>query len=424
MSSVEPHPGARSLGLFEGYGIELEYMIVDADTLDVSPVCDRLLAAQAGQITSDVEFDDISWSNELALHVVELKTSGPEPRLDGLSAAFDRHVQRVAELAHGLGTRLMPSAMHPWMDPHTQMHLWPHEYSPIYEAMNRVYDCRGHGWSNLQSVHINLPFKDDDEFGRLHAAIRLLLPILPALAASSPVMDGGVTGRLDNRLEAYRHHCDRIPSVVGRVIPEPVFSIDEYQTQVLGRIYKDIAPHDPEGVLMHEFSNARGAIARFDRNTIEVRVIDVQECPAADLAIAAAAIGVLQLLVGETWTDYDAQKAWPVEPLADLFDAVRDHGDTTPITNADYLHTFGWPTSDPCTAGRLWRHLVDCVDMHRPKIIDPNAGELEVLLDDGPLARRIVEALPPDPSHDELRDVYGQLCAALLAGEMFLDPID
>ena len=36
---------------------------------------------------------------------------------------------------------------------------------------------------------LNLPFSSDEEFGRLHAAIRLLLPLLPALAASSPLVE-------------------------------------------------------------------------------------------------------------------------------------------------------------------------------------------------------------------------------------------
>ena len=42
--------------------------------------------------------------------------------------------------------------------------------------------------------------------------------------------------------------------------------------------------------------NSRGAIARFDRNAIEIRVIDVQECPKADLAIAIFIQGYSQTM--------------------------------------------------------------------------------------------------------------------------------
>ncbi|MCH5375821.1 MAG: glutamate-cysteine ligase family protein, partial [Planctomycetes bacterium] len=241
--------------LFERFGVELEYMIVDARSLDVLPITDRVLHAVAGEYLSEIELGAISWSNELALHVIELKTSDPIDRLDGLAEHFQEHVGRINEILQPLGGRLMPTAMHPWMDPHSEMKLWPHEFNRIYEAFNRVFDCRGHGWANLQSVHLNLPFADDDEFARLHAAIRLLLPIMPALAASSPVMDGRVTGCMDNRLDVYRNNAGRIPRVSGRVIPEPVFSRRAYHEEILQPLYRDIAPLDPDGTLQHEWLN-------------------------------------------------------------------------------------------------------------------------------------------------------------------------
>ena len=80
------------------------------------------------------------------------------------------------------------------------------------------------------------------------------------------------------------------------MIPEPVFTRADYEARILGRIYADLAPLDPEGMLRHEWVNARGAIARFDRGAIEIRVLDVQECPRADLAIAAAVGAVLRAL--------------------------------------------------------------------------------------------------------------------------------
>jgi gamma-glutamyl:cysteine ligase YbdK (ATP-grasp superfamily) len=282
--------------LFEAFGVELEYMIVDAETLSVRPIADRLIYEVAGRYVSEIELGDVAWSNELAQHVVELKTNGPVDSLESLSARFQEHVARVNHLLRPMNARLLPTAMHPWMDPHAELRLWPHEQGPIYEAFNRIFDCRGHGWANLQSVHLNLPFADDAEFGRLHAAIRLLMPIMPALAASSPVVDRKVTGILDNRMRVYQGNARRVPSVAAAVVPEPVFTRADYEEQILRRIYRDIAPLDPEGVLQHEWLNARGAIARFDRNTIEVRVLDVQECPQADLAICAAIVAVLRAM--------------------------------------------------------------------------------------------------------------------------------
>ena len=69
----------------------------------------------------------------------------------------------------------------------------------------------------------------------------------------------------------------------------------------------------------------RGAIARFERNTIEIRVLDIQECPAADLAICGLAVGTLRALVDERFCTLAEQQAWPAERLAAiLLAAIRD----------------------------------------------------------------------------------------------------
>jgi len=81
--------------LFEVFGVELEYMIVDAASLDVRPITDRVLHEVAGEYLSEIEMGKISWSNELALHVIELKTNGPASSLTGLSAEFQSHVGNV-----------------------------------------------------------------------------------------------------------------------------------------------------------------------------------------------------------------------------------------------------------------------------------------------------------------------------------------
>ena len=47
------------LGLFQGYGIEIEYMIVDAETLNVRPITDELLRAVSGSFESEIELGEI-----------------------------------------------------------------------------------------------------------------------------------------------------------------------------------------------------------------------------------------------------------------------------------------------------------------------------------------------------------------------------
>lgn len=412
-----------SLHLFDGFGIELEYMIVSAESLSVLPVADQVLVDEHGAPAMSVEHGDIAWSNELALHVIELKTNGPTRALSGVAGRFHQSVRELAGELLPLSAALMPTAMHPWMDPHAELRLWPHDDDAIYRTFDRIFDCTGHGWANLQSMHINLPFCGDTEFARLHAATRLILPILPALAASSPMAEGKLTGLHDTRLQVYASNARKVPSVSGMVIPESVRSPAEYQSNILEAIYADLEPHDPEGVLRHEWVNARGAIARFDRDTIEIRVLDVQECPAADLAIAAAVVSAVKMLCEEQTAPLEAQLRMPMEPLVAMLQRSWRDGDQAMLGEAagelDYLELLGYRRR--CTAAELWAHLVATTLLPQPGS-DEWMPALEHILTHGCLARRIVRALgnEHEASRREVQAaVYGRLCVSLLQNQLF-----
>lgn len=404
------------LHLFEGFGIEIEQMIVGRDTGAVLPICDRLIEAASGSIRAEIEMGELSWSNELTLHAVELKTNGPAPSLAPLAALFTRDLRRITELLAPLGGRLMPTAMHPLMDPLRETKLWPHDYGDVYRVFDRIFDCRGHGWSNLQSTHLNLPFQGDDEFGRLHAAIRLVLPLLPSIAASSPVVEGRVTGIADNRLEHYRHNCARVPVVTGRVVPEPIFTTHDYQTQVLEPIARAVAEHDPEGVLEAEWVNARGAIARLERESIEIRVLDVQEHAAADIAIVALTVALLRGLTEERWCPSATQRQFDTARLESIFLAGVRAGSEARITDGEYLAALGVEARE-LTAAQLVARLIDSslssglLD-ERPEWTRP----LEIITSQGTLAERIVRALGPAPAREQVVELYDRLSGGLLDG--------
>jgi gamma-glutamyl:cysteine ligase YbdK (ATP-grasp superfamily) len=402
------------LHAFAGYGIELEYMIVDRHTLAVMPIADTLLHAAAGG--NDVDRGRFGWSNELVLHLVEIKNPRPDPALEPLAAGFQAEVEAINRLLHPLGAQLMPGGMHPWMAPASETRLWPHDLAPIYQAYDRIFDCRQHGQANLQSMHVNLPFASDDEFARLHAAVRLLLPILPAIAASSPIADGTPSGYLDTRMEAYRTAVQRVPSAIGQVIPDTANSQVEYADQVLAPLYRDIAPLDPQGVLQHEWLNARGAIPRFERNAIEIRVIDMQECPQADLAVAAVATAGVRALYETRWSPLALQQAIGTEALAKILLACIRDAEQAVIDDAGYLRLLGFPDRN-CQAGELWRHLVDTV---APDPSGPWHEPLRVMLEQGPLARRLLRAVGPACAKTRLQLVYRILCDCLETGRMFV----
>lgn len=406
----------RAFSLFERYGIELEYMIVDRKSGEVRSLTDELLRAAAGCYVNEFASGEVTWSNELVVHVFELKVTEPVPRLDGIASRFHKSVTEINQRLSAWGACLMPGAAHPWMDPARDAKIWPHEYAEIYQQYDRIFGCRTHGWTNLQSQHINLPFRNNEEFGRLHAAIRLLLPLLPGLAAASPYLEGKRAGAMDARLEAYRVNARKIPSITGRVIPEPAFTAAAYRRDILEPMYLDTAPYDPEGNLLYEWLNSRGAIARFDRKAIEIRLLDMQECPQADLAIAWAVVHTLKALVSERWSSLKAQKAWGVEPLDRiLMGCVRD-AERAVIDDAEFLRCFGIEKKARCTAGEVWAHLLrEAVPSHRE--FD---APLRALRRHGPLARRLVAFAGDRPSRKRLREMGARLCECLAEGRMFL----
>jgi gamma-glutamyl:cysteine ligase YbdK (ATP-grasp superfamily) len=406
------------LPLFAGYGIELEYIVVDREHLNVLPATDQILKSAAGEYVSDYEDGPIAWSNELVLHVIELKTNGPINTLAGLAEKFLSNIQRINSFLETIHGRLMPTAMHPWMDPFNETRLWPHESSEIYATYNRIFNCQGHGWSNLQSAHINLPFADDHEFALLHAAIRVLLPIMPALSASSPIMDSEYTGLLDTRLEVYRRNAEKIPSITGHVIPEPVQNYLEYQNQILQPMYAAIAPHDPEGILQYEWLNSRGAIARFDRNAIEIRVLDTQETPLADIAIAAMIISILRKLTIAAWSDTTEQNHLATEALAELLMLIVKEGELAVIDNRPYLALFGFPDRK-CQVRELWQYLLESVAVNDAGLMPEFRNTVEYIIQHGPLARRIQRAVGRECKRSHMEVVYRQLCDCLNNGQLF-----
>ena len=403
-----------ALHLFEAFGVELEYMIVREDDLSVCPVADRLIFEACGSFANEVERGKIAWSNELVLHVLELKCNGPSPTLDSLPALFHEQIQDLNRRLRSFGAKLLPTGAHPFMNPETDTLLWPHGNQEIYQAYHRIFNCRGHGWSNLQSTHLNLPFGNDEEFGHLHAAIRLLLPILPALSASTPILDGKPKGFLDSRLEVYRHNQKNIPSISGKIIPERVFTKRDYVDKILKRMYQDIAPLDPENILQDEWLNSRGAIARFDRDAIEIRVLDTQECPAADVAILQAVVNTLKTLISETWISYPLQKEWEEDRLqAIFFGSVKDGGNFV-VSDAEYLKIFKAPFRSPCTVMELWSHILGHV--FPAGIPSP----VKNILQHGSLSERILRALGPTFSKKDLVTLYHVLASSLENNRPFI----
>jgi carboxylate-amine ligase len=311
---------------------------------------------------------------------------------------------------------LLPTAAHPLMDPFNETRLWPHDNNEVYELYNKIFDCSGHGWSNLQSTHLNLPFSGDEEFSKLHTAIRLILPILPALCASSPLLDKKLSGALDTRLLYYKSNQAKIPSITGSVIPEAVFSYHDYNKTIYAPIKKDISPFNQDNFLDPVWVNSRGAIARFDRGSIEIRIMDIQECPAADLAIVNLVVELLRALVDEMFCDFNEQARMDTSMLSNLFDKMIISGGETEIDNPDYLAAFG--LRSPLKAKELWKHILSTIPADTPYKTKWQKT-IQTILHKGSLAERIIRAINQDHSKEHIRAIYKELSACLAGNKIF-----
>jgi carboxylate-amine ligase len=309
----------------------------------------------------------------------------------------------------------MPTAMHPWMKPADEFIIWPHGDREIYETFDSIFSCKGHGWSNLQSMHINLPFRNNDEFYKLHGAIRFILPLITALTASSPLIEGYYSRLHDTRMDLYRTNCARIPSLTAMIVPEPVSGINDYQEKILNKIYKDIKPYPNSSIISEEWVNARGAIARFERGTIEIRTADIQECPLADLSSAELIIETLKSIINNNSSSIEEMNNLATEDLYRILMDIIKTGEKAEINNSTYLGILNMPGKKHSAGEILWNLFERNISK-----TSPYRSTIKKILTYGSLSSRIKSAIGPDPVKNRIYSVYKDLCSCLKNNEIFL----
>lgn len=399
--------------IFSVLGIEIEYMLVDKNSLNIQPKSDLILKELAGEQVNEIALGDIAISNELVLHVVEFKNNEPKPANAPITDHFQNTIKRIQPLLEQYNLSLMPTGAHPWMDPHTETVRWPHDNKAIYHQYDTIFDCKGHGWGNLQSMHVNLPYANDLEFAQLHNTIRLILPLLPALAASTPILDGKPTGLLDSRLHFYAQNQRQLPTISGDIIPEFIRTEQEYQRTILEPMYKEISPFDPLKILQHPWLNSRGAIPKFDQKAIEIRIIDTQECATADIAIAKAIFEILK-----SWhsaSDDYLHNPCDTKSLKQLFDQTLRTGFSTPVDNLTLINQWRLPQK-PMSVKKVWSLLIEQISS---KLEQSHQRALEHILTHGNLSERILKTTHHKHDQHSLNQTYSQLTDCLLNNELF-----
>ena len=401
--------------LFQVTGIELEYPTVD---LSLRPRClvEPLFRHLAGRPTSEVIRGDTVFSNELAAHVFEIKTDGPRRSLAAAERQLVRGLRMVIDVLHRkFGACLLPTGMHPFMDPR-QGQLWPRAGRAIYETYASLFETRGHGWMNVQSCHINLPFGTERETVLLHNAIACLMPYLPALAASSPVYDGRLGASADNRLAFYRTNQKRVPQITGKVVPEFMSSSAQYKRDIFGPIYRELDKIKGGERLRHEWINSRGAIVRFNRRAIEIRTLDTQECVKMDIAIASFVRAALKTMV--QWLTQGRMSLPQHGMLVEDFDRTVAAGSRGEVS-AGHFKPWLPRSGRPATSGAVLLALLANCEREVPAAEKKYLPLVERRLRGGSLSERMRAVIERRCGRSESRmpdviqAVYGELAACL-----------
>lgn len=400
--------------VFSVLGLEIEFMLVNKDTFDIAPCSDLLIRELAGQLQNEVELGDITLSNELVLHVVELKMQQPASPTPSMTLPFQNTIQQLQPLLDSMNLCLLPTGAHPWMNPLKETRRWMHDSADIYAQYDTIFNCEGHGWANLQSMHVNLPFANDEEFFLLHSAIRLLLPLLPAICASTPILEGHRTGINDTRLYYYGLNQQKIPMIHGEIIPEFIASKETYQEEILHPMYAAIAPWDSEKILQHEWLNSRAAIPKFSRHSLEIRIVDTQECIETHRALALCIHTLLK-----NWcknADYFLHNPCSVQSLKALYDASVHQGLQATVLDKTLYAQWQLPDKGAHNLIHVWENLLEkfCGDLDLQ-----SQYILEKILVKGNLSDRILQACAGNFHKHHLMHVYRKLSDCLLENQFF-----
>jgi glutamate---cysteine ligase / carboxylate-amine ligase len=395
--------------IHKAFGIELEYMVVNKKTLDAMPIVPELFEKIQGSFTNEIEHATITWSNELVCHVIELKNDKPVDDLKKLNLDFQTEIKLINHELEKFDAMLLPTAMHPWMNPDQETKLWPHENNEIYSAYDQIFSCKGHGWANLQSMHINLSFGNDQEFEKLHAAVRLVLPLIPALSSSSPIFENKKGDFLSSRLGFYLENQRRIPSIIGSAIPEKAWSKAEYEKIILEPMYKDIAPFDTKSVLQEEWLNSRAAIPKFERDSIEIRLADTNENSFIDLSIAIFWSKVIKSLINEEWISLNEQKLFSEVLLKEILVSTVQSSSEALIKDTKYLDL--WEMNEECKAKEVVQQIFESLKYDKNEI--QYAEPIKYILQHGTLSERILRACNQDYSKSNLTKIYFKIAECL-----------
>ncbi len=382
--------------LFTELKIDVEYMTADRDTLDAIPAADRLLETASGK--KDLIYypygkdEGISWSTVSAGYAVKFKIENKNMTFRDAETVIYKEIKRAGLILEEINAVLLPTAVHPWLKMNNN--IIKHVGDNIAKDQKTVSgfdESNDSCLRNFHLMHLYLPFKNDREFFRLHTAVRLILPLIPALSSSSPIIGNAESGKLDNRLEVYKNSC--LYSVEDPIIPEPYSGSEKNKIK--------LALNNNDNVKICSSNNMCGISADFDKGIIDLGMFEIQESLHADISIARFITLILEFLVN-CGCGAERQAEADTAELSDLMNSVLSRGMFAVVENKEYLEMLGIKKQDKMSLWGIW--------MHFSKTVKDYAGvkipSVENILKTGSLSERIIKSIENSSIHDTYKKLY------------------
>jgi carboxylate-amine ligase len=233
-------------------GLEEEFAIVDPSTHELAPRFEELHAV--ARETDPVLYENIT--GELIRSEIEIVSGAAMT----MAEAFERqrdHRRRLFALSESQGAMLAATGTHPWADYREQKIIDTEHYRRVERDLKYV------AWrNNTFSLHVHVGIRDIDRAVRICDRLRGLLPVLLAISANSPFLDGRDSGLHSARTQSFTRNFPRCG------IPEVFGSWEAYRT------YLEFLLRTRSIV---EFTQVWWSVRpHLDFGTVEVRICDAQ----------------------------------------------------------------------------------------------------------------------------------------------------
>ena len=232
-------------------GVEEELALIHPDTLELVPAFEPLRdAAQADEVLATAV------AGELISSEIEIRSGAGRDHADAIDRQREAR-RRLFALAREQGIALGATGTHPLSDYRDQLVIDTAHYRRVEDGLRYV------AWrNNTFSVHVHVGVRGADRAVRVCDRLRPVLPMLLALSANSPFVDGRDSGLHSARTQTFTKSFPRCG------VPDPFGSWDAWSRYVellvrtnsiveFTQLWWSVRPH-------HAFG------------TVEVRICDVQ----------------------------------------------------------------------------------------------------------------------------------------------------